>query len=239
MQIFSIILTTITSLVNAGFTIIAFSGGFAASYTNSSAGLLPRTIAPLIYSFILPVTLFFLIMSLSGKPEKSNSKVAKYLRVSFALTFIQAISSLIIYQLNYQALTTAGTFEVNIIPVIVEILIIVLTFAISIVFAIKAADSKIKFEIPAKSLAFLALFLGLVEFLLDIVPIVIFKINPTNSLTQSILQWAEYLRMLNPVIFAFAALNSFKKLDRWAVIAWLGVFLAFLARVLLYTIAYI
>lgn len=244
MTIISIILTTITSVINIGITIIALNGGYGASLANSSAGLLPRSITPLVFGLTLPIIFTFFILSFmikSGKDGKKPGKSAKFLTISFGLTFLQALVSVVIYRLNYQTLTSYEIVDFNPLPLIINAIVTTAAFIGAIICSIKATSigDRNEYNINAKVLAFVALGVGIFEFLLEVIPVIIFRIDRSNGIVQSMLQWTEELRMLNPAILAFAVVNTVKKLDKFAVIAWIGVLLAFSARIVLYLIAYV
>lgn len=243
MYILSLIITTLTSVINAGTTIIALNGGFTTSYTNTMAGVLPRTVLPLIYGLILPTVLTFFILSFTLKSSKGEKKPksALFLKISLGLTLLQALVSIIIYQLNYSTLISPEIVDFNPAPFIIEAAVIFLTFIGSVICAIKATSTGEKTEFSSKSALFAltALSLGALELILDLIPVIIFRIDRNNGITQSILQWTEYLRMLNPAIFGLALINSVRKFDKYTILAWIGVLLAFSARAILYTIAYI
>lgn len=239
MYIFSIILSTIVSAINAGATIIASSGGFVSVYANPTAGIIPRTIMPLIYNLILPLTFLFFIFSLTAKSEKKSEKSSPLLKIAFLLTFLQAIASVVIYQINYAAFTSVD-FSLNLVPIIIESAIILSTFVGAILLSIKATkDDQVSFSSSPKLFAFSALGLGALMFIFDIVSVIIFRNGGGNSIVQPLFKWADYLRMFLPAVFALAALNSLRKPDKYFVLSWIGVALGFSAHVLLYTIAYI
>ncbi|MBR5408777.1 hypothetical protein IK112_02400 [Candidatus Saccharibacteria bacterium] len=239
MYIFSIILTTIVSAISAGITIIASCGGFVYSYANPTAGIIPRTVTPLLCSLILPLTFLFFILSFTTKTEKKSSKAPSLLKIAFLLTFLQALASVIIYQINYEGFTSTD-FSLNIVPVIIEGIIILATFIGAILLSIKATkEDQISFSHAPRLFTFITLSLGLLMFVLDLVSIIIFRASGNNSAIQPLFKLADYLRMLLPAIFALAALNSLRKPDKYFVLSWLGVFLGFSAHILLYTVAYI
>ena len=238
MSIISLITATIISLINATGTILALTGGLAVGAASAASASLPRIALVYTYNFLLPALLVLFLLSFAMRSKKDDKNL-KFLRLSFGLSALQAITSVIIYQLNVTIITSTQQYELNLLPLIIEVIAIAGCFIGSVICAIKSTGQKPDYEAKPKLFAFVSLGLGAFQFIMNILPVILLKIDNNNSISQSLLQWTTHLAMLQYVTFTLAAINSARKPDKLTAIGWVGALLSFAATIALYTIAYL
>ncbi len=243
MYILSIVTTTVLSLFNATFTIFAASGFMASGNT---AARLPIIIMDYLYGLLIPTIFFFCVYYFSTRKDHLANKK---LLLSFSFAMLQAIVSIILYNLNSQAINSNATTISQLIPsLIIEGIVTVSCFIIAIITAIQAAKersstkstTKISFQSVSKLSSWTSLIVGLFSLLIGIVSISVVRATGGNQFFQTLITCIKYFQMLCPAIFATTIITTLTGEDKkYTIISWIGTIALFITYIGLYTIAYI
>ena len=238
MYIISLVFTTIITLTNAIYTVLALTGALSVLPT-SPLSTIPGTIFTVAYSILAPIILILFLYSLSGKKNKGE-KNHYLLSLAFGCVLVQTIVSAILYVLSKSLVQSPTSSRESLIPyVIIESIIIAITFIGAIALSIRSANSPSKIEPSGKLLALFVLIFGVVRFVLQIAPVILYRIT-NQSFFANFLTWSNALEIFDVAAFALSIYVTLtKKPLPYIIMSWIGVVLISIGTIFMRLIAYV